>query len=200
VKCHCAECPTHACYTKGVNCTGAPTEEIRDSYTEDEKKIMQAAAFVEATYYNKLTRLEETAEFAKQMGYKKIGMTFCIGLQEEAKYISRYFSQFFEVYSVCCKNCSFAKTEFGLKQVDPNKEHEAMCNPKYQAKFLNEQGVEFFVSIGLCVGHDSIFNANCNGPVTVLVAKDRVLAHNPLGAVYSRYWQKKLKINDPDKV
>jgi Recombinational DNA repair protein (RecF pathway) len=48
--------------------------------------------------------------------------------------------------------------------------------------------------------HDSIFNANCNGPVTVLVAKDRVLAHNPLGAVYSRYWQKKLKINDPDKV
>lgn len=31
---------------------------------------MKAAAFVEATYYSELTRLEETVEFAKQMGYK----------------------------------------------------------------------------------------------------------------------------------
>lgn len=28
--------------------------------------------------------------------------------------------------------------------------------------------------------------------VTTLEAKDRVLAHNPLEAVYSRYWKKKL--------
>ena len=33
-----------------------------------------------------------------------------------------------------------------------------------------------------------------------LVAKDRVLAHNPLGAVYSRYWRKKLGIPLDDEV
>ena len=26
MKCDCANCPTHACYTKGVNCTGVPLE------------------------------------------------------------------------------------------------------------------------------------------------------------------------------
>lgn len=199
MKAKCAHCPTKACYTKGVNCTGVPHEEVKAAYTDQEVKIMEAAAYVEATYYNKLTRLEETAEFAKQMGYKKLGVAFCIGLHEEARLICRYLEKNFEVYSVCCKNCSFPKSELGLKQVDPTKEHESMCNPKFQAKFLNEQGCEFFVSCGLCVGHDSIFNMNVEGPVTNLVAKDRVLAHNPLGAVYSRYWQKKLGIQDEGK-
>ena len=108
--------------------------------------------------------------------------------------------QGFEFYSVCCKNCSFAKKEYGLKQVKPELDHEAMCNPKFQARFLKEKGVELFIICGLCVGHDAIFTANCDGPVTALVAKDRLLAHNPLGAIYSRYWKRKLGILDPDEV
>jgi hypothetical protein len=55
-----------------------------------------------------------------------------------------------------------------------------MCNPKMQARFLSEQGVELYISCGLCVGHDAIFNKNCPGPVTNLAAKDRLLGHNPL--------------------
>ena len=50
------------------------------------------------------------------------------------------------------------------------------------------------------MGHDAIFAANCDGPVTTLVVKDRLLAHNPLGAIYSRYWKRKLGIMDPDEV
>ena len=42
--------------------------------------------------------------------------------------------------------------ELGLKQVKPELEHEAMCNPKFQAKFLAEKGVELYISCGLCVG------------------------------------------------
>lgn len=30
MKCDCANCPTHACYTKGVNCTGVPLERVKD--------------------------------------------------------------------------------------------------------------------------------------------------------------------------
>jgi uncharacterized metal-binding protein len=40
---------------------------------------------------------------------------------------------------------------------------------------------------GLCVGHDAIFSLHSEAPVTTLIAKDRVLAHNPIGAVYNQY-------------
>ena len=197
----CAACPTHACYTKGVNCTGVPADEVRRAYTEEELQMMDAAAYVEGTFYSNITRLQEIAEFAKKMGYRKLGLAFCIGLNEEARYIARYYEkQGFEVYSVCCKNCSFAKKEFGLRQVKPELDHEAMCNPKFQARFLEEQGVELSIVCGLCVGHDSIFIANSHVPVTYLVVKDRLLAHNPLGAISSRYWKRKLDIMDPDEV
>lgn len=66
--------------------------------------MMEAAAYVEGTFYSNITRLQEIAEFAKAMGYKKLGLAFCIGLNEEARYISHYYvNQGFEVYSVCCK-------------------------------------------------------------------------------------------------
>lgn len=110
MKCDCANCPTHACYTKGVNCTGVLLEAVKEAYTEEELKLMQAAAYVEGTFYSNICRLQETAEFAKAMGYKKLGMSFCIGLNAEARYIAKYFKQQgFEFYSVCCKNCSFPK-------------------------------------------------------------------------------------------
>jgi len=201
MKCKCATCPTHACYTKGVNCTGTPHEDVKAAYTDEELKIMEAAAYVEGTFYSNICRLQETAEFARAMGYNKLGMAFCIGLSEEARFIAKYFEkEGFEFYSVCCKNCSFPKKELGLKQVKSEAEHEAMCNPKFQAKFLNEVGTELFISCGLCVGHDTIFNKNCDGPVTALVVKDRLLGHNPLAAIYSRYWKKKFGIMDEGKV
>ena len=31
MKCDCANCPTHACYTKGVNCTGVPLETVKEA-------------------------------------------------------------------------------------------------------------------------------------------------------------------------
>ncbi|MCR5176933.1 MAG: DUF1847 domain-containing protein [Anaerovibrio sp.] len=201
MKADCANCTSHACYTKGVNCTEYKDEDILSAYSDEEKKIMQAAAYVEGTFYSNITRLEETAEFAKAMNYKRLGMAFCIGFNAEAKYIARFFkNRGFEFYSVCCKNCSFAKKNLDLKQVKPELEHEAMCNPKFQAKILAEKNTELFIACGLCVGHDAIFNASCPGPVTTLVVKDRLLAHNPLGAIYSRYWKRKLGIMDEGEI
>ncbi len=201
MKADCANCTSHACYTKGVNCTGYTDQEILSAYSDEEKKIMQAAAYVEGTFYSNITRLQETAEFARAMGYKKLGMAFCIGLNAEARYIAKFFkNEGFEFYSVCCKNCSFNKKNLDLKQVKPELEHEAMCNPKFQAKILAEKGTELFISCGLCVGHDAIFNGSCPGPVTTLVVKDRLLSHNPLGAIYSRYWKRKLGIMEEGEI
>ena len=39
--------------------------------------------------------------------------------------------------------------------------------------------------LGLCVGHDSLFLKYSEAFCTVLVSKDRVLAHNPVGALYT---------------
>ena len=74
-------------------------------------------------------------------------------------------------------------------------EFEAMCNPIAQAKLLNEQHTEFNIEVGLCVGHDSMFYKYSDAMVTTLVAKDRVLAHNPCGAIYCAegYFKKRLE-------
>lgn len=197
---NCSDCKNHICAAKGISCTKVDEKQIINSYSEEEHKIMQAAAFVEATYYSQLTRLEETAEFARQMGYKKLGLAFCIGLNKEAHLIKKFLAKDFEVVSICCKNCAIAKDKLQLKKINPQSKTESMCNPKQQAQFLNDAGCDLFISCGLCVGHDAIFNKNCNGPVTTLVAKDRVLAHNPLGVVYSRYWRKKLKLMEENEI
>ena len=195
----CANCNCgHICATKGVSCTPVDKEAVLSQYSPEERKMMEAAAYVEATYYMQYTRIQETAAFAQRMGYKKIGLAFCVGISHEMELIASYFSKFFDVYSICCKNCGIAKDELGLSRVTPENPIESMCNPKNQAHFLNEQGCELFVSAGLCVGHDAIFNASCKGPVTNLNAKDRVLAHNPMGAVYSNYWRNKLGLNGED--
>jgi uncharacterized metal-binding protein len=48
--------------------------------------------------------------------------------------------------------------------------------------------------VGLCLGHDSLFFKYAKGLSTVLIAKDRVLGHNPIAALqlvdtyYSHLW------------
>ncbi|WP_274596750.1 DUF1847 domain-containing protein [Desulfurobacterium thermolithotrophum] len=48
------------------------------------------------------------------------------------------------------------------------------------------------VIVGLCIGHDMLFQMHSRAPVTTLIVKDRVLAHNPVGALYSNYYKRKL--------
>lgn len=189
----CAKCTHHKCYLEGQNCTAMTADAVQAAYTDERLAMMQAAACTEARFYNQLTRLEETAEFCKLMGYTKIGLAFCIGLNEEAKLIEAYFAKSFQVYSVCCKVCGIAKEQLALEQIKAGA-RETMCNPLMQARLLQDKAVEFCVTVGLCVGHDALFTGDCQVPVSCLAAKDRVLAHNPLGAVYSRYWRRKLGI------
>ena len=64
------------------------------------------------------------------------------------------------------------------------------CNPIAQALLLNEVKTEFNIVVGLCVGHDSLFIKYSEAPVTVLIAKDRRLAHNPAAALKTYYYTK----------
>lgn len=189
----CAQCGHKNCYKIGQNCLGWSVEDVKEQYHGRDLEMMQAAACTEGRYYLKLTRLEESVEFAKLLGTKKIGLAFCIGLAEEAKLIEAYFAKFFEVHSVCCKVCAVEKNHLGLEPIKDGAK-EVMCNPKVQAAVLNKEKTELNFTVGLCVGHDMLFTSASTAPVSCLVAKDRVMAHNPLGAIYSRYWRRKLGI------
>lgn len=190
----CAFCSHHNCYTKGQNCLGVSPEEVAVHYDTADRAIMVAAAQTESRNYLKMTRLEESLYFVQQMGARKIGIAFCIGLANEARFIAQYFQNAgLEVESICCKNCSVDKDVLGLEKIKPG-QREAMCNPKLQARVLNEAGTEFNFIVGLCVGHDMVFTKASEAPVSSLVTKDRVLANNPVGVVYSRYWRRKLGI------
>jgi len=97
---------------------------------------------------------------------------------------------------VICKNGSTPKEFLGIEEcrkINPGT-YEPMCNPVGQAVLLNRTGTELNIVMGLCVGHDSLFIKYSEAPVTVFAVKDRVLAHNPLGAVYlaDGYYKRKL--------
>jgi uncharacterized metal-binding protein len=62
---------------------------------------------------------------------------------------------------------------------------QPMCNPIGQAAILDAAGCTLHILLGLCVGDDTLFIKHAKAPVTVLAVKDRVLAHNPLGALYT---------------
>jgi len=194
----CANCNANRmCYKKGKSCVPVDEAEVLALYDDEERKIMQAAAYVEGTFYMQHTRLQETADFAQKMGYKKLGLGFCIGIRDEAQLIAKYLTNAgFEVVSVCCKNCGINKDDLGLTRVRPEKPFETMCNPKGQAKYLNDQHVDLVISAGLCVGHDALFSRACEAPVTTFAVKDRVLGNNPMAAVYAGYWRRKLGLSE----
>ena len=165
-------------------------------YGEDDDiaTLHQAATAVEGRYYGQQTRLGEIILLVKELGYQRIGLAFCIGMSEEAKTIENILSKHFQVFSVCCKVCGIDKKEFGLQQIS-SQNNEVMCNPAGQAQLLNEAQTQFNVICGLCVGHDAIFTKLSEAPVTTLIAKDRVLAHNPAAAIYCQYIRKHFNKN-----
>src|SRR3974377_76101 len=161
------------------------------------RRISQVSAVVEATGYCKWTRVQEICEFAKRMDFKKIGIATCISFVDHAKVLSGILeSHGFEVAYVAGKQGGIPKEELGIKDEEKIRpgNFEPICNPVGQAELLNRAGCELNVVLGLCVGHDSLFFKHAQGLTTVLVAKDRVRAHNPIGALnladtyYSQLW------------
>ena len=145
-------------------------------------KIMKAASDASRRGSDEvLCRVEEIMDFARRMGYSRIGIASCYGLAKEARLVAKIFRiHDFDVYGISCKVGSVAKSDLGI---DSNScDHGAItCNPVAQAKLLNDAQTDFNVVIGLCVGHDTLFYMHSEAPCTTLVVKDRVSGHNPMG-------------------
>jgi uncharacterized metal-binding protein len=207
----CASCeiitPKRICFSSdGIGSKGCPTllkekalSEAAKEYEDPRTKEFARQASIQEgeCYANRhqrpyimqptKTRIVEICEFAQRMGYKRLGLAFCIGLVKESKAVEQVFkAQGFEVISVVCKAGRIPKAKIGIRDEEKifQGTDEAMCNPIYQAKTLNKAKTEFNILLGLCVGHDSLFFKYAKAPTTVLAVKDRVTGHNPLAAIY----------------
>lgn len=143
--------------------------DFKNCYSYDDKAIMKAA---QDSLNRSNDRIQEIIAFARQSNYRKIGIAFCTSLTKEAGVFEKILlSEDFQVEMVNCKygKMPFADLWEGYKGIS--------CNPVGQALFLKEKNTELNVVMGLCLGHDMIFNAKSEAPVTTLIVKDRKLKH-----------------------
>lgn len=144
---------------------------IGNLYNANDVKHMQIA---DASRLPGKDRVQEIAAYARNMGYKKIGVAHCLAVQKEAEALRQILEGEFEVILIDCKCNKIPSSTFlgeGAKGVS--------CNPAGQALFLDEQKTEMNIVMGLCIGHDMIFSAKSTAPTTTLLVKDRAHSDNP---------------------
>ena len=140
-------------------------EKVVKLYTENEEnnKIAIASAEVEGGFYGKYTRVEEIMEVAKRIGAKKIGIATCVGLIEESRIFARILK--LNGFDVYGVACKVGSVD----------KTDIGLDPKYTCK----------TGPVMCKYSKAL--------ATTLVTKDRVLAHNPVGALYqTRAYYKRL--------
>ena len=209
-KYNCAKCIKNYCYHRDVEhayptCPSKAEEEglskALGEYKDEDLKFAQVAAEVAVDRYGGKSRIEETIDFIRRMGYHKVGLAFCYALKEEARLFANLMEATIEVEpilteineekkkeenekesitveSLICKVGSVGREKLDLK--DFNTASIPMCNPIAQAEFLNNQKTELNILLGLCIGHDTLFIKYSDAPVTILAVKDRLYKHNPV--------------------
>ena len=188
----CALCETRACIKGGVYPPGCPTAQeqtlIARTLTLARQDgltpaVMAAAAKTPRHADGAMrTRVEETIVFCQEMGWTKVGVAFCLMLAREAKVLCTQLSAAgLHVVPVCCKVGAIGLPDVGVGEACDGK--KGACNPMSQAAIMNENHTDVNVVLGLCVGHDLLFNKYSESPVTTLAMKDRALHHNPVAAL-----------------
>lgn len=150
-------------------------KDIKDLYDSRSLDIMQNA---EDAYVRGSNRVQEIKNFAHKAGIKRIGIAHCVTFPKEAEAVKQFLSDEFEVYSIDCKCGHITKHEMlGCEG------RSIMCNPAGQAEYLKKYKTELNISMGLCVGHDMVFNQKSASPVSTLVVKDRTNNNNPIETI-----------------
>lgn len=168
----CLECQNRVCL-HGEPCPYLELPPPGDCRPET-LKILESTWDVALEEERTLCRLAELVYFALEMDYKRIGVAFCEDLRDPAAILSGVLRRFFQVVPVGCR----------LGGGDPG----SACDPSRVAAYLNAKETDLNVLVGFCVGADCVFNRESEAPVTTLFVKDKSLANNPIGAVYSHYY------------
>jgi len=186
----CSHCPTRSCARGGEQPANCPmrleSDLIQDTIAwnkgdTDSVALLTAAAESPKTPAGVTrNRVEEIIAFSQRMGWRRLGVAFCIMFAKEARVLCDQLAHAgFEVVRVCCKVGAVGLPELGVPICDG----KAACNPVTQAALLNTNATELNIALGLCLGHDLLFAKHAEGPVTTLAVKDRALRHQPLDAL-----------------
>jgi len=147
-------------------------ESQKKLYSGEDINTMRVA---EKSRMNGKNRVDELINYAKKSGVKRIGIAHCVALQKEADQLKARLSNHFETFSVGCKVGGVTSAVM----LDDENAKGLSCNPAGQAEFLAANNTELNISVGLCVGHDIVFNQKSTAPTTTLIVKDREHKHNP---------------------
>ncbi len=173
------------CTQKGCR-QGTPCQNHRDDYVEEyhqpaqQAYVKAASALVDHGRAGTLNRLEEIIEFIKRMGYQKVGVAYCYGMEDKAALLRKHLEH------AGIKPTMVSCTVDGVTEddVSPGKGAcSVSCNPIGQAEALNRSGADFVLLMGLCLGHDILLQKQLTMDFTTFVVKDRVFSHNPIAAL-----------------
>ncbi|MGD8329309.1 MAG: DUF1847 domain-containing protein, partial [Acidobacteriota bacterium] len=122
------------------------------------------AARVEAAGYCRWTRLREVIEFARRVGFQRIGVAHCPDMRRIASRIQRIL------------------TRSSLDAVMP-----PQLQPSAQASFFAAHDTDLNIIAGMCVAHEVSLIMQSDAPIVCLVARDERLHHNPAAALYASH-------------
>jgi uncharacterized metal-binding protein len=199
----CSQCQKTPClygYPEGLPewCQGRRYQDIieraRAGFFEPENLRIHIAAAKVIEKGNELwPRAQETIEFAKELGVRKIGFAVCVGLIREGRELVRYFQRagFGDMVAVGCMIGGLKSTETGVPE-EYSIRYVVTCNPIAQAEILNRERTELNIMVGLCTGHDTLFLRYSKAPVTVFAVKDRAACNNPTAVLFSPFYRMRL--------
>ena len=144
-------------------------------YSDEDLNVLKVA---EDSLDPKLDRVNEIVAYCKEVGINKVGIANCISFEKLASQLEEVLTS--NGLQVAKANCKLGKVKF--HELLPGYKGTS-CNPAGQANHLEERNTELNIMMGLCLGHDIIFNSKSKAPVTPLLVKDRKYNHNPLRAL-----------------
>ncbi len=180
---NCLNCRAKSCrVNQSCGAEKFSRDEVRNQYHRPvaAKMVKAAAVLVDDGRAGTLSRMEELLEFAGRGGYNKVGLAYCYGMEKTAETVADLFRK----QNLPCIGISCTCGAMGQNELNNDSELEGVsCNPLGQARQMTEEGVDLAVVIGLCLGHDILFQREFKGDQTTLIVKDRVYNHNPLKGI-----------------
>ena len=180
----CSTCDARICIRGGENpeicttnlCSPGNRNESLELYAAPEYFNIVRSAYktVLRSRSAKWPRVQEIIFFARNAGFSRIGIASCISFAHETELLAALLrNEGFEVIDAMCKMGGLRKSDIGL--LEDGQRDGPLCNPIMQADALNQAGTELNIVVGLCLGHDMLFNRYSEAFCTTLAIKDQSL-------------------------
>jgi hypothetical protein len=117
---NCAICVIKEC-PEGMDCTDIRSDVINVYKDRKNRKILRVASTIDSEFTMRMNRLQELILFCRKMGYRHLGIAFCIGLEKEVKVLYEILAKRFRISSVCCKVCGINRKAFDLPNLKEGK-------------------------------------------------------------------------------